>query len=93
MEILAEKYILLDSLLFKIVSTPEKEAALLALPRIYADKMIKLYHSNLFTGHHRLIQTYLTINDKYTNVAIYLLCKCKKLRTLVASFVLQQVRE
>ena len=30
-EPLTEKYILLDSLLFKIVSTPEKEVALLAI--------------------------------------------------------------
>ena len=31
-ETLAEKYILLDSLLFKIVPTPGKETALLAIP-------------------------------------------------------------
>ena len=39
-ETLAEKYILLDSLLFKIVSTPEKETALLAIPEICTDKII-----------------------------------------------------
>ena len=50
-EILAEKYILLDSLLFKLVITPEKETALLAIPKIYADKIITLYHSSLFVGH------------------------------------------
>ena len=33
-ETLAEKYILLDSLLFKIVPSPEKETALLAIPEI-----------------------------------------------------------
>ena len=32
-EILAERYVLLDSLLFKINSTPEKEIALLAIPK------------------------------------------------------------
>ena len=51
METLAEKYILLDSLLFKIVSTPEKETALLAIPEICADKIITLYDSSQFAGH------------------------------------------
>ena len=41
---LAEKYILLDSLLFKIVSNPDKEAALLAILEVCADKIITLYH-------------------------------------------------
>ena len=47
-EALAEKYILLDSLLFKIVSTPDKESAVLAIPEICADSIIALYHSSLF---------------------------------------------
>ena len=34
---LADKYILLDSLLFKLVTTWEKETALLAIPEIRAD--------------------------------------------------------
>ena len=59
---LAERYILLDSLLFKIVSTPEKETALLAIPEVCADKIIMLYHSSLLTGHQRVIKMYLTIN-------------------------------
>ena len=50
-EILVERYILLDSLLFKIVTTPEKETALLAIPEICADKIITLYHWSLFAGH------------------------------------------
>ena len=45
-EALAEKYILLDSLLFKI--TPEKETAVLAFPETCVDKIITLYHSSLF---------------------------------------------
>ena len=36
-EVLAEKYILLDSLLFKIVSNPNKEATVLAIQEVYAD--------------------------------------------------------
>ena len=64
-EKIAEKYILLDSLLFKIVSTPEKEMALLAIPEICADKIITLYHSSLFAGHQGVIKTYLTMNDKF----------------------------
>ena len=62
---LAEKYISLDSLLFKIVSNPNKEATVLAIPEIYADKIITLYHSSLFTGHQGVIKTYLTISDKF----------------------------
>ena len=37
---LAEKYILLDSLLFRIVSYPDKEAAVLAILEVCADKII-----------------------------------------------------
>ena len=48
-ETLAERCILLDSLLFKI--TPEKEATVLAFPETCIDKIITLYHSSLFTGH------------------------------------------
>ena len=47
----AEKYILLDSLLFKLVTTPEKETTLLAIPETCADKIITLYHCSLFAGH------------------------------------------
>ena len=64
-EILAEKYILLDSLLFKLITIPGKEAALLAIPETCADKIITLYHSNLFAGHQGVIKTYLTINDRF----------------------------
>ena len=46
-EMLAEKYILLDSLLFKLVTTPKKEMALLTIQEICADKIITLYHSSL----------------------------------------------
>ena len=64
-ETLAEKYILLDSLLFKPVTTPEKETALLAIPETCADKIIMLYHSSLFAGYQAVIKTYLTIGDKF----------------------------
>ena len=47
-EMLAEKYILLDSLFFKIVSNPEKKAALLAIPEIAETKLL-----------HSIIQVYL----------------------------------
>ena len=65
METLAEKYILLDSLLSEIVSTTEKEAVLLPIPEICTDKIITLSHSSLFTGHQGVIKTYLIINDKF----------------------------
>ena len=60
---LAEKYILLDSLLFKV--NQEKETATLVVPETYIDKIITLYHSNLFTGHQGVMKMYLTINDKF----------------------------
>ena len=65
METLAEWYVLLDSLLFKITTTPQKETALLAISEIATDKIITLYHSSLFAGHQGVIKTYLTINDKF----------------------------
>ena len=46
LETLAEKYGLLDSLLFKISS--EKETAVLPVPETCADKIITLYHKSLF---------------------------------------------
>ena len=62
-EALAEKYILLDSLLFKI--NPEKETAVLAVPEVCINKIITLYHANLFVGYQGVIKTYLTISDKF----------------------------
>ena len=62
-EALSEKYILLDSLLFKI--TPEKETVVLAVPETCVDKMIALYHSSLFVGHQGDIKKYLTMSAKF----------------------------
>ena len=63
LEALSERYILLDSLLFRIF--PDKEIAVVALPEACADKIITLYHKSLFAGHQGVIKTYLTISDKY----------------------------
>ena len=60
-ETLAERFILLDSLLFKLVTTPDKETALLAIPETCADKIIILYHTSL----QGVIKTYITISDKF----------------------------
>ena len=62
-ETLTEKYILQDSLLFKI--TPERETAVLVVPETCIDKSITLYHSSLFAGHQGIIKTHLTISDKF----------------------------
>ena len=62
LETLAEKYVLLNSLLFRISS--EKETAVLAIPETFTDKIIALYHKSLFAGHQGVIKTYLTISDK-----------------------------
>ena len=64
-EVLAVKYILLDSLSFKISMTPDKEMAVLAIPEMCVDSVIALYHSSLFAGHQGVIKTYLTISDKF----------------------------
>ena len=63
LEALSERYVLLDSLLFRIY--PEKETAVLAIPEACADKMIILYEKSLFAGHQGVIKTYLTISDKF----------------------------
>ena len=60
-----EKYILFDSLLFKIVSTPDKELAVLAIQETCSDSIIALYHSSLFVGHQSVIKTYLAISNKF----------------------------
>ena len=62
-ETLAERYLLLDSLLFKI--TPEKETAVLAVPEMCANKIIILFHSSLFAGQQGVIKTYLSISNKF----------------------------
>ena len=63
LEALSEKYVLLDSLLFRI--HPERETAVLAIPETCVDKIITLYHKSLFAGHQGVIKTYLTITDKF----------------------------
>ena len=55
-EMLPNKFILLDSSLFKLVTTPEKETALFAIPETCATKIITLYHSSLFVGHQGVIK-------------------------------------
>ena len=64
-EMLAENFVLFDSLIFKLVTTPDKETALLAIPEIYVDKIIALYHVSLFAGHHGVVKMYLTMKDKF----------------------------
>ena len=63
LETLSEKYVLLDSLLFRI--SPEKETTVPAIPDTCTDKIITLYHKSLFAGHQGVIKTYLTISDKF----------------------------
>ena len=60
----SRKDILLYSLLFKLATTCENETVLLAIPEICANKIIMLYHSDLFAGNNRCYKTYLTIGDK-----------------------------
>ena len=60
---MSEKYVLLDSLLFRI--SPEKETADLAILETCVDKIITLYQKCLFAGHQGVIKTYSTISDKF----------------------------
>ena len=55
-ENIVERFIMLDSLLFKLITTPDKETALLALPEICADKNITLHHTSLFVGHQGVVK-------------------------------------
>ena len=64
-EALVESFILLDSLLFKLVTVPDKGKTLLAIPVTCTDKIIEVYHTSLFTGHQGVIKMYLTISDKF----------------------------
>ena len=94
-EVLAERYILLDSLLFKLNS--EKEKAVLAIPEVSVDQIIALYHSSLFAGHQCVVKTYLTMADEffipdlmhylcsYIKVAIYANFQ-RKIKSLIGNF-------
>ena len=62
---LAQNYVLLDQLLFKLITIPDKEKALLAIPESCADKVMSPYHSSLFAGHQGVIKTYLTMTSKF----------------------------
>ena len=64
-EILAERYILLDSLLFKLTTILGRETALFTIPEMCADKIITMYHSNLFVRHQGVIKTYVMISDRF----------------------------
>ena len=48
---LAESFVLLDSLIFKLVMMPDKETAVLEIPEVCIDKIIALYHTSLSAGH------------------------------------------
>ena len=77
-ETLAELYILLDSLLFRI--TPEKETVVLAVQEICTDKIISLYNSSLFAGNQGVIKTYVAISDRLfiPNIIHYLRSSIKE---------------
>ena len=62
---LAESFVLLDSLIFKLETVPDKEAAVLAISEICIDKIIALYHTSPFAGHQGVVKTYLTMRDMF----------------------------
>ena len=63
-ETLAESFVLLDSLIFKLVTMPDKESAVLAIPEMCIDKIIALYHTSLFAAHQGVVKMYLMMRDK-----------------------------
>ena len=62
---LSQNYVLLDRLLFKLITVPNREKALLAIPESCTDKIISLYRDSLFAGHEGVIKTYLTMSRKF----------------------------
>ena len=64
-ELLTEKYIMLDSLLFKLTTILGKETVLLVIPEICVDKIITLYHSKHICRTPGVIKMYLTIKDRF----------------------------
>ena len=48
---LSQTYVLLDQLLFNLITVLDKEKALLAIPESCTDKIISLYHISLFAAH------------------------------------------
>ena len=62
---LAESFVLLDSLIFKLVTMPDKESAVLAIPEVCVDKIIALYNTSLFAGHQGVVKTYLTMREVF----------------------------
>ena len=66
-ETLAESFVLLDSLIFKLVTTPDKKAAVLAIPETCVDKIIVLYHTSLFAGYQGVVKMYHTMKDKFSS--------------------------
>ena len=61
----SEMFILLDALVFKLITTPGKKKLLLAIPEVCMHQIITLHHASLFVGHQAVIKTYLTISDKF----------------------------
>ena len=62
---LSQNYVLLDQLMFKLITVLDREKALLAIPESCTDKIILLYHDSLFAGHQGVIKTYLTMSRKF----------------------------
>ena len=71
LDALSERYVLLDSLLFRIY--PDKGTAALAIPEACTDKIITLYHKSLFAGHQGVIKTYLMTSDKFLYLISYII--------------------
>ena len=81
---LAEKYILLDSLLFKL--NPEEEKAVLAIPEVCVDQIITLYYSSLFAGHKGVVKTYLTMADNFLFLTSCITCTHTSKVAIYANF-------
>ena len=83
-EILAERYILFDSLLFKL--NLEKKKVVLAIPEVCVDQIITLYHSSLFAGHQGIAKTYLTMAENSLFLTLCIICAPTSMAAMYANF-------
>ena len=63
-EIQAERYLLLDSLLFRIQNFHDEQKPILCTHKSCVDHILDLYHNSLFGAHQGSLRTFLTIKQK-----------------------------
>ena len=64
-ETLAERYILLDSLQFKLLLESENEKAVLCSPEDMVYNILEMYHNSLLVSHQGVAKTHVTIKEMF----------------------------